>query len=121
QQYLRMVFNIVARNQDDHTKNIAFIMDTNGKWRLAPAFDVTYAFNPAGLWTRQHQMSVNGKLDDFDRSDLFAVAREMNIKNADFLIQKVLDVVSGWPEYAKQAGVDHNQIQNIGRVHRIGI
>ena len=65
QQFLRMLFNVVARNQDDHVKNIAFLMDKAGAWSLAPAFDVTYAYNPAGLWTNRHQMTINGKTDGF--------------------------------------------------------
>jgi serine/threonine-protein kinase HipA len=63
QQFRRAVFNIMVRNQDDHVKNIAFLMNRKGEWRLSPAFDVNYAYNPAGPWTGQHQMSLNGKRD----------------------------------------------------------
>ena len=73
QQFRRMLFNVVARNQDDHTKNIAFLMDRAGRWRLAPAFDVIYAHNPKGRWTDQHQMSINGRRDQFTRADRPAV------------------------------------------------
>ena len=72
EQFRRMVFNIVARNQDDHVKNIAFLMDKRGAWTLAPAFDVTYSFNPAGLWTASHQMTMNGKRDNFTLADFEA-------------------------------------------------
>lgn len=72
--FRRMVFNVVARNQDDHTRNIAFLMDRNGQWRLAPAFDIVWAYNSKGAWTHRHQMSVNGKRDRFTRMDLLAVA-----------------------------------------------
>ncbi|MCP4574761.1 MAG: HipA domain-containing protein, partial [Deltaproteobacteria bacterium] len=73
EQYRRMVFNVVARNQDDHTKNIAFLMDRQGRWKLSPAFDVIYSHNPAGKWTNQHQMSINGKRDHFTTADLILV------------------------------------------------
>ena len=121
QQYRRMVFNVVARNQDDHTKNIAFIMDRKNQWRLSPAFDVTYAFNPRGLWTNQHQMSINGKLDQFVGEDLIRIGREMNIKSATSIIQEIIDVVSHWPQYAKEAGVSAGQIQEIMQMHRIAL
>ena len=75
EQYRRMVFNLIARNQDDHVKNIAFLMDRDGQWSLSPAFDITWSFNPAGDWTATHQMSVNGKRDQFTRADLLAVGR----------------------------------------------
>jgi hypothetical protein len=77
--FRRMVFNVVARNQNDHTKNISFLMDAAGQWQLAPAYDVAYAYQPGNSWTNQHQMALNGKRDNFTRDDLRAVAREMNI------------------------------------------
>ena len=75
EQFRRMVFNIVARNQDDHVKNIAFLMDKAGEWSLAPAFDMTYSYNPSGAWTARHQMTLNGKRDDFDLEDFKPVRR----------------------------------------------
>ena len=75
EQFRRMAFNVVARNQDDHVKNIAFLMDQNGDWSLAPAFDVTYSYNPTGSWTSHHQMSLNAKRDNFTVEDFRAVAR----------------------------------------------
>ena len=80
QQFRRMIFNVVARNQDDHVKNIAFLMDKAGAWSLSPAFDVTYAYNPTGLWTNRHQMTINGKADDFTREDFKAVAQVAGLK-----------------------------------------
>jgi len=114
QQFRRMVLNILGRNQDDHTKNIAFLMDPTGRWRLSPAFDVTYAYNPAGAWTRRHQMSVNGKRDEFTRADLVAVGAEMGIKRCEPLISEIADVVASWPEFAKRAGVALRQVDAIG-------
>ena len=74
-----MVFNVVFRNQDDHTKNIAFLMDRSGAWQLSPAFDVAYSFNPKGLWTSKHQMSVNGKRDGFLLDDLLSAAEQTGL------------------------------------------
>jgi serine/threonine-protein kinase HipA len=119
QQYRRMVFNVVARNQDDHTKNIAYLMDRTGAWRLSPAFDVIYAYNPSGQFTSMHQMSVNGKRDGVTRDDLMHVAKEMSVKQCGAIIDEVVDAVSNWPDYARDAGVDAAKIQSIGRAHRL--
>ena len=86
QLYRRMLFNVVARNQDDHTKNIAYLMDTDGEWRLSPAFDVIYSYNPQGAWTSNHQMYIQGKTDDFSRKDLLTVASEMGIREGEGII-----------------------------------
>ncbi len=119
QQFRRMVFNVAARNQDDHTKNIAFLMDRGGQWRLSPAFDVTYAYNPGGLRTNMHQMSINGKRDDFTKKDLLKTGREMNIQRVEKLVEEVLDAVSRWPVFAAQAGVTKDQIDSIAKTHRV--
>lgn len=100
--YRRMVFNVVARNQDDHTKNISFLMDKQGIWHLSPAYDMSWAYNPAGGWTSMHQMSINNKWDDITREDLLRVAYEMNIKHAPEIIDKVVDTVHQWPKLAKE-------------------
>jgi len=107
EQYRRMVFNIVARNQDDHVKNIAFLMDKSGQWSLSPAFDMTYSFNPAGAWTASHQMTMNGKQDDFTLDDFRACARAAAMKRgrAEDIVGEVRDVVSRWQAYAAEAGV----------------
>lgn len=118
QLFIRMVFNILLRNQDDHTKNISFLMDKNGKWSLSPAYDVIYSYNPSGKWTSQHQMSVNGKRDDFNREDLLKVAGEMNIKPASDIIERVNHALSEWPQMAKDCGVAKEQISRIQKVHR---
>jgi len=121
QQYRRMVFNVVARNQDDHTKNIAFIMNTQGQWRLAPAFDVTYAYNPGGLWTHQHQMSIHGKRDDLTRDDLLVVGKEMNIKSCEAIIEEVVEAVSQWPQLCKESCVEERLIEAIGKAHQLSL
>ncbi len=104
QAWRRMVFNMMARNQDDHTKNLAFLLDQEGgDWRLAPAFDITYA-NGAGF-TRNHQMSVNGKFQDINLEDLQESAELFGIRRYREIIDQVRTAVSMWPEYARNAGL----------------
>lgn len=109
----RIVFNVAVRNQDDHTKNISFLMGEDGKWRLSPAYDVGYAYNPDGGWTATHQMSVNGKFDGIDRDDLLAFARAEGIKDAAETIDKVADSVSLWPRIAMDCGVPKEMVETI--------
>ena len=103
--YRRMVFNVIARNQDDHTKNISFIMDKTGKWSLSPAYDMSWAYNPAGAWTSAHQMSVNNKWDNIDKKDLLAVADNVNIKHARQIVEQVVDAVSHWAKLSVENGI----------------
>ena len=121
QQYKRMLFNVFARNQDDHTKNIAFLMDETGQWSLSPAYDVTYSHNPAGAWTNQHQMSINGKRDEFNKKDLIAIGESISLPNAEKVIDEIKQVITSWPDYAKQAGVRKKLIDNIASMHRLHI
>lgn len=111
--FRRIVFNVVVRNQDDHTKNISFLMDRSGKWRLSPAYDMGFAYNPAGGWTSQHQMSVNGKFDNISRHDLLELANRNNIKGANEIIDQIMDVASGWAEIASEIGVPDGMIKAI--------
>lgn len=121
EQFRRMVFNLVARNQDDHVKNIAFLMDRLGRWSLSPAFDVMWAFNPEGPWTSAHQMTVNGKRDGFTIADLSAVARTTSLKRgrAETILSEVVDAVRDWPEVAQDVGVVAERIERIGATHRL--
>ena len=107
QQFRRMAFNIIARNQDDHVKNIAFLMDKAGQWSLSPAFDVTYSYNPQGAWTSKHQMSMNLKRDDFTVDDFVECGRRASLKRgkAKVIVAEVCEAVRRWPEFAKKAGV----------------
>lgn len=111
--FRRIVFNVVVRNQDDHTKNISFLMGQDGVWQLSPAYDMGYAYNPNGGWTATHQMSVNGKFDDITRHDLLAFALQNNIKDAAVIIDEVCDKASLWPELAKECGVPIEMIAPI--------
>ena len=117
----RAIFNVVARNQDDHVKNIAFLMDRKGQWSLAPAFDVTWSYNPDGLWTGSHQMSFNGKRDGFSREDVDAVGEVAFLPRglARQILDEVLEVVSYWRAYARESGVRPEQATEIGRTHRM--
>lgn len=103
--FKRIAFNIIVRNQDDHTKNISFLMDKLGKWRLSPAYDMGFAFNPDGGWTSKHQMSVNGKFDNITRQDLIDIASRNNIKDAAEIIDSISENASGWSVIAKNCGV----------------
>ena len=111
--FRRMVFNVVVRNQDDHTKNISFLMGEDGIWRLSPAYDMGYAYNPQGGWTSTHQMSINGKFDDITRKDLLAFATLNNIKEAMFIIDEVCETVSRWSEMAKDCDVPPAMVKTI--------
>ncbi len=123
QQFRRMVFNIVARNQDDHVKNIAFLMNKRGQWRLSPAFDMTYSYNPAGAWTSRHQMSMNGKRDGFELDDFKACAASASMKRgrAETIVKDVSDVVARWREFADAAAVSPQWAEQIQSHLRLGL
>jgi serine/threonine-protein kinase HipA len=123
QQFRRMLFNAVARNQDDHVKNIAFLMDRDGRWSLSPAFDMVYAHNPAGRWTAQHQMSINGKRDRITVEDLRRVAEVALLKRgrAEAVLAEVIEAVRTWPELAAKAGVDDERIAQIERTDQLDL
>ena len=119
--FRRMVFNVAVRNQDDHTKNISFLMGEDGRWRLSPAYDMGYAYNPNGGWTAMHQMSICGKFDEITKTDLLTFAKENNIKNALELTDEVLDTVASWPRLAQECGVPSPMIHQIlpNMLHKI--
>lgn len=115
EQFRRMVFNIIARNQDDHVKNIAFLMDKRGQWALAPAFDVTYSYNPSGAWTASHQMTVNGKRDNFTFEDLLECGDAGLLKRGrvESIVFEVRNAVKKWPEFARRAGISPDWTEQI--------
>jgi serine/threonine-protein kinase HipA len=121
QQFRRMIFNIVSRNQDDHVKNIAFLMDKTGRWALSPAFDVTYSYSPSGAWTSRHQMSVNGKRDGFNLEDLKACGRVASLKRgrAQAILGEVTAAVARWSEFAERAGVAPKRRRQILKTLRL--
>mgnify|MGYP004528388039 FL=1 len=113
--YRRMVFNCLAVNQDDHVKNISFLMDRNGKWSLSPAYDITFSYNPANKWLRAHQMTVNGKTTGIELSDLLEAGSKMGIKErrCKDIIREVLTSVKEFPVYAEQVGIKEKTCQYI--------
>lgn len=121
--YRRMVFNIVARNQDDHVKNISFLMTKDGTWSLSPAYDVMYSYNPTGKHTSLHQMSMNGKRDNFVRSDFKQIAKVAKLKQgrANILIEEVINAVAEWEKFAKKSKVPSDKIRSIQKNHRLQI
>jgi len=121
EQFRRMAFNCVARNQDDHVKNIAFLMNKQGEWSLAPAFDVTYSYNPSGSWTATHQMTMNGKRDDYTMADFEACAKVALMKRgrAPALIEEVQAAVKRWPEFAAEARLADPWRDKIQKTHRL--
>ncbi len=121
QQFRRMAFQIVARNQDDHVKNIAFLMDRSGRWSLSPAFDVIYSYNPDGSWTSKHQMTLNGKRDAFTRADFVQCGRAASLarNRAVQILDDVREVVAEWPQFAARAGLAADVTVRIGRTLRL--
>ncbi|PIE22558.1 MAG: toxin HipA [Planctomycetota bacterium] len=123
QQYKRAVFNVVARNQDDHVKNLSFLMDKSGSWQLAPAYDLAYSYNPTGAWTRDHQMSLAGKRNDFSPEDLLVFAENAGLKTARAkqVVDEVMDAVQNWPGHAQEAGVEPGDLARIQKTFRMGL
>ena len=121
QQVRRTFFNVLARNHDDHVKNIAFLMDRQGRWRLSPAFDMVYSYNPTGAWTSRHQMSLNGKRDDFQQDDLLAFAHTAGLKKARArsLLHEVAASVENWRRHAEDAQVSERDLKRIAETFRL--
>jgi serine/threonine-protein kinase HipA len=116
----RAFFNIIARNQDDHTKNLAYLMSDTGQWSLSPAYDVTYAFNPTNQWTREHQMTLAGKTSEFKTGDLTgAVSNFMSEHEANQIIEEVVSAVADWSTYGKQSGLASDEIKKIADNQRL--
>jgi serine/threonine-protein kinase HipA len=118
QAFRRIAFNVMAANCDDHTKNISFLLREGGDWELAPAYDVTFAYNPKGEWTYQHLLGVNGKFAGITRQDLLDLAERFAIGTASTVLGEVRDAVARWPEYAGKAGLDAPQMERIAEHHR---
>jgi serine/threonine-protein kinase HipA len=117
--FRRMVFNVMSRNCDDHTKNFSFLMDHSGTWKLSPAYDMCHAYRPGSDWVSQHGLSINGKRKAINRDDLLAVAAKINIKKPEQVIDQVADVIKRWPAYARQVKVDARLREAIGKTHLI--
>lgn len=113
--YRRMVFNCLAVNQDDHVKNISFLMDKSGKWSLSPAYDMTFSYNPTNKWLRAHQMTINGKTTDIKLEDLLQAGAKMDIKDRKCrdIINEVSEIVSDFSSYAEQVGISERTVKHI--------
>ena len=114
----RIAFNVMAANCDDHPKNVSFLLRQGGTWELAPAYDLTHAHNPAGQWTHQHLMAVNGKFADITRADLLQLAERFGIGTAPRILGQVAQAISAWPQWAEYAGLDEITMERVRRDHR---
>lgn len=114
QMFRRMVFNVVARNCDDHTKNFAFMLKQGGKWELAPAYDVCHAYRPGSEWVSQHALSINGKRNGISKKDLLTIGESIRCKKASEIIDEINDTVNQWPKFAKASDVNPKLLKEIG-------
>ncbi len=105
QMFRRMVFNVLATNYDDHTKNFSFILKKDEAWKLAPAYDLCFSFDPSNYWVNKQTLSVNGKRLGITKDDLLTIARDNNIKRGKKIIEDINSVVKSWTKYAKEAEV----------------
>jgi serine/threonine-protein kinase HipA len=121
--FRRAVLNVVGRNQDDHTKNFGFLMDRRGEWRLAPAFDVTYAYDPTGLWTRAHQIRLNRKQDDFSWEDILAFGRFCNLREPKIrkYTEATVGAMSQFEQRARHLGVDATLSRTVAEAMRLHV
>lgn len=116
QMFKRMIFNVIARNCDDHTKNFTFLMDKTGKWKLSPAYDICFAYRPGSVWVSQHNLSINGKRKDFTRQDLLKIADQNSIRYPEKMINDCIAIVKKWPQYAANFQVDTEKMTAIDNV-----
>jgi serine/threonine-protein kinase HipA len=119
QQYRRMLFNVVARNHDDHVKNFSFLMNQDGKWQISPAYDLCFSYSPGGTWTNAHQSSINGKYDNFTKNDLFDFAKKNGIKKSNSILEEVVSAVNQWPQIASETDIPQEKINYINKHLRI--
>ena len=115
QQYRRMLFNVVARNHDDHVKNFSFLMNKDGNWQISPAYDICFSYSPGGTWTNVHQTSINGKYDNFTKYDLLDFAKKFGIKKANAILEEVVSAVNQWSKIAKEIDIPQEKTQYINK------
>jgi serine/threonine-protein kinase HipA len=119
QQYRRLLFNVVARNHDDHVKNFSFLMNKDGVWKISPAYDLCFSYSPAGTWTNTHQSSINGKYDNFTKNDLFDFAKTFGIKKPNSILDEVISTLNNWPKIAAEIDIPFEKINFINKHLRI--
>lgn len=113
QQYRRMLFNVIARNHDDHVKNFSFLMKDDNTWKISPAYDICFSYSFGGSWTNVHQSSINGKYDNFTKEDLLEFANNFGIKKAKYILQEVIEAVSEWNKIASELEIPKDRIKYI--------
>jgi len=121
QQYRRMLFNVVARNHDDHVKNFSFLMNKDGNWQISPAYDLCFSYSPGGTWTNVHQSSINGKYDNFTKDDLLGLAKNFGIKKANVILEEVVSAVSQWSKIAAEIDIPQKRVQYINKYLRTNL
>jgi serine/threonine-protein kinase HipA len=117
QLFRRMVFNAVSKNVDDHTKNISYMMDKDGVWKLSPGYDITLSSDSAELFGDLHKMTINGKQKNITIEDLLNVAKNMEIKKGNKIIEQVRDSVARWDTFAGQAEVQNDVRKHVSDLH----
>lgn len=115
QMFRRLVYNVIARNCDDHTKNFSFILKKDSKWELAPAYDICHAYRPGSEWVSQHALSINGKRANISRADLLAIGKSINAKRAPEIIDEINDTVQQWKRFADEVGVRSTKRDDIAK------
>jgi serine/threonine-protein kinase HipA len=115
QMFRRMVFNVIARNCDDHTKNFSFLLKQGGRWELAPAYDLCHAYRPGSEWVSQHSLSINGKRKDITKADLLVIGDSIRLRKASEIIDEINGTVNRWKEYANEVQVDPKLRTAIGK------
>lgn len=105
QMFRRMIFNVIARNCDDHTKNFSFRLKQEGKWELSPAYDLCHAYRPGSDWVSQHSLSINGKRKDITKSDLLVIGDSIRCKKASAIVDEINDTINRWHIYSDDVGV----------------
>ncbi|OIQ01121.1 MAG: toxin HipA [Zetaproteobacteria bacterium CG2_30_46_52] len=116
QLFKRMVFNVVARNHDDHSKNVGFMLDDQGQWQLSPAYDLAYSYKPGSAWVNHHWMKLNGKQDNFTREDFYTFEKLspiFNKRKIDQIIEETTAHVSKWNTLATEHSVPHALLESI--------
>ncbi len=115
QMFRRMVFNVMATNYDDHTKNFSFRLKQDSKWELSPAYDICYSYDPNNIWVSQHTLSINGKHKDINKSDLMKIATDNNIRKGEKIIEEIKTVVCDWNKYSVKANVSSELSNSISK------
>jgi len=119
QQYRRALFNVIARNHDDHVKNFSFLMDKEGKWQISPAYDVNYSYSPGGTWTNVHQSSINSKFDNFTKDDLLNLGKTFGIKKTNHILDEIITTVNQWSKIATEIDIPKKEIDARNKALRV--